>query len=357
MSYTNTHIALKNKVDQVGNYEWNQSDSTFEIKESKVTADNLPEGHVLVKVLYISNDPTQVVWIQKSTDPKRAYIPPVQEGETMRTFGLGEVVASKSEKYAAGDKVTGVLEWANYAVVHEARLFTKIDEKAGLPLEYYLSIVGVTAMTAYFGLKDIGEFKKDQTVIVSAASGATGSMAVQIAKHILGASKVIGISSSVEKGKWVESIGADVCLNYKDAGFSEQLEKVVGDDFVDAYFDNVGGNILNSILPKIKKGGHVIACGAISGYHDRTQFVISNWGEIITNRLTVRGFIVSDFAARFGEGAQAIVGALQAGKLDTSGSINLVDLSKDANPFEKVPATWNTLYTSKANGKLITKIA
>lgn len=357
MSYQATEIFLKTPIKTVGNYEWNQEDSSFEQKKSEVSADSLVDGQILVKLLYLSNDPTQRVWVQDGINPKRMYTPPVYKGETMRSLGLGEVVASKSEKFSVGDKVNGLLEWKTYSIISEARIFNKIDESQGLPLPFYLSAVGMTALTAYFGLKEVCQFKEGQSVVVSAASGATGSMVVQIAKHIFGASKVVGITSSTEKGEWIKSIGADHYVNYKDADFKEQLEKIAGEDYFDAYFDNVGGEILNSVLPSIKRFGHVAACGAISSYNDRSQNVINNWGEIITNRLNVRGFIVGDFAAQFPDAIKDIVTGIKTGKIKANEGANIQDVSQDENPLDRVPAIWSTLFTNKANGKLITKIA
>lgn len=350
-------IVLQNAPSTVVDLSWGQAESTFKMESEALTAESVAAGHVLVKLLYLSNDPTQRSWMQKDLVADRMYAPPIREGESIRSFGIGQVVESKSDKWAVGDKVVGIFLWQDYAVVPETSIWNKIDESKGLPLEMYLGSVGATGLTAYFGLTEVGQFKAGQTVLVSAASGATGSMVVQIAK-LLGAKKVIGITGSDEKCKWVESLGADFTVNYHDKDYQEKLTEYIGKDYVDVYFDNVGGEILSYALKKVKAWGHVVACGAVSGYNDSSKYAVTSWTEIITNRLNVRGFIVSDFAAKFGEGVAAIVGGIQAGKIQLAGGTHVVDLSGEKEPLSKVPENWNKLFTKeKPNGKLVTKLA
>lgn len=340
------------------NLKFDQNDSTFRRETAKYEKGSLNDGELLVKVLYISNDPTQRGWMQKGIDAKRMYAPPIRENDPIAALAIGEVVESKSAKFAVGDKVSGRFSWKEYAVVNESAVFNKIDESKGLPIASYLGSVGMTGLTAYFGLTKVAELKKGQTVVISAASGATGSMCVQIAKNIIGASKVIGISGSAEKCKWVESLGADKCINYHDSDYQDQLSEVIGDDFVDAYFDCVGGEILSFMLSKVKAFGTVVACGAIAGYNDESKMAVTNWGQVITNRLKVIGFIILDFAKDYPEGIAAIVGGIKEGKIKVTEGIALVDLSKEDDPLAKVPETWSLLFGSnKPNGKLVTRIA
>lgn len=350
-------IILKNAPVIEVNTNWDQSDSTFELKTVKYDSLVLKDGEVLIKVNYFSNDPTQRPAIQKDSDPKRTYAPPVLEGQPIRSLGLGEVIESKSSKYAKGDLVTGSLYWADYVIVPETSLFSKIDANAGLPITAYLASVGLTGLTAYFGLKEVGQFKEGQTVVVSAAAGATGSMVVQLAK-IFGASKIIGITGSEEKGKWVESIGADFTVNYNDAGYQKKLADYIGDDFVDVYFDNVGGEILSFMLTKVKRFGTIVACGAIAGYNDHSKLLVANWPEIIVNRFRVQGFIVSDYITKFPEAIQTIVGGIQNGKIELTEGTHVDDVSGDSNPLSEVPAIWKKIYTpAKPKGKSLVKIA
>lgn len=339
------------------NPKFGEADSNFKIVESPATP-QVGDNELLLKVLYLSNDPTQRSWMAANQDVSRAYQPPILKGQAIRSLGLAEVLETKSEKYQVGDIVSGFLAWQDNIVVHESRIFNKVPTSSGLPLPIFLSSLGMTGLTAYFGLKEVGLFKEGQSVLISAASGATGSMAVQIAKHIFKASKVIGIAGSDEKCKWVESLGADYCANYKSPTWKEDLSKFIGTDYVDVYFDNVGGEILSYSLGKIKRGGRIIACGALSGYEDSSKYAVTTWYEIIINRITVQGFIIGDFAAQFPEGVAAIAGAIKEGKVRVTDAVSVVDLSGEKNPWEKVPSTWYKLFTEeKPAGKLVTKIA
>lgn len=337
------------------NLTFGQPDSTFKLVDTELP--ELKDGQVRVKVLYFSNDPTQRTWMAPGQDESRAYQKPILKGDVVRSLAMGEVVESKSEKFQKGDIATGLLGWSEELVVPEQALFSKINTADGLPLPLYLSSLGMTGLTAYFGLTEVGQLKEGQTVLISAASGATGSMAVQIAKHIIKAKKVIGIAGSDEKCQWVESLGADYCVNYKDSDWKKKLSDYIGTDYVDVYFDNVGGEILSLALKKVKRHGRIIACGAISGYNDPSKFAVTTWPEIIINRLIVQGFIIGDFAAQYSQGIGAIAGALKDGKIKATEGATVIDLTSEKIPLEKVPETWYKLFTDeKPKGKLISKI-
>ncbi|RLV90400.1 putative membrane protein [Spathaspora sp. JA1] len=358
-----TKVYIKTAPNNSINFEFNQPDSTFEIKQTSLGSE-LKEGEILVETLYLSNDPTQRGWINPKLDTSRSYMPPVLPGSPMQSMGIAKVLKSNSEKYKVGDVVTGKIEWATHSILDETRMFNKIDVSAGLPLELYLSILGVTGLTAYFGLIEAGglrkilenpvkEGEKVPIVCISAASGATGSVAVQIAKNILGA-KVIGITGSDEKCKYVESIGADLGVNYNDPKYKEKISEFVGTDFIDVYFDNVGGEILSFVLTRMKRFGRVIACGAISGYN--TPVNVTTWNEIITMSLTVEGFIVLNYLPKFPEAVNALAGALKSGKIKLNDAYHVKELSgTDAEKLEQVPQIWNLLFTDKPVGKLLTK--
>lgn len=350
-------IVLENPPSGKVNLAYGEPDSTFKVDKSDSTPE-LKDGELLVKVLYLSNDPTQRTWMAANQDASRSYQAPMLKGDVVRSLGLGEVLESKSAKFQKGDIVSGLLGWQDKIAVSEARIFNKVDTSSGLPLPTFLSSLGMTGLTAYFGLSEVGQLKEGQTVLISAASGATGSMAVQIAKHIFKAAKVIGIAGSDEKCKWVESLGADYCVNYRNDDWKTKLSEYIGKDYVDVYYDNVGGDMLSFALKHVKRYGRVIACGAISGYNDSSKFAVTTWSEIVTNRLTVQGFIVSDFSAKFPQGIAAIVGAIKEGKISVTEGAHVEDLSKEENPLEKVPSTWYKLFTDeKPKGKLVTKIA
>ncbi|KAH6625763.1 hypothetical protein C7974DRAFT_396659 [Boeremia exigua] len=323
--------------------------ATFKL--ANVTLPEVGAGEVLVKTLYLSNDPAQRGWIQKGMDPERLYVPPVKQGETMRSFGIGEVVESNADSLKKGTLISGSLGWTDYAIVkaNEVRAVAA-DEKAGIRVTNYLGSLGFTGLTAYYGITDIGRATKDDVVVVSGAAGATGSMVVQIAKNLIGCKKVVGIAGGEKKCRWVESLGADICVDYKSATFKEDLKKAT-EEYVDVYFDNVGGEILDLMLSRTKRFGRVAACGAIATYNDPTVGV-KNWFEIIANRIEIRGFIVLDAIPKAGEMLAAITQGVKDGKIKIDPESETIVPTK----FEDVPKTWTTLFTGANQGKLVTQI-
>ncbi|OBA17969.1 NAD(P)-binding protein [Metschnikowia bicuspidata var. bicuspidata NRRL YB-4993] len=346
-------IILETPPTKEVNLTWGQNDSTFKIVDTELP--DVKDGELRIKALYLSNDPTQRLWISAGQDPKRQYMPPILKGDAIRTLGLGEVLESKSDKYVKGDVISGVFHWGDEIIIPEASVSAKVDKS--LPYEWYLSAIGLTGLTAYFGLQKVGQFKEGQTVLVSAASGATGSMVVQLAKHFFKASKVVGIAGSDEKCKWVESLGADLCVNYRDADYKKKIDDFIGDEHFDVYFDNVGGDMLDYALKRTKRYGRIIACGAISGYNDVSKMDVSAWVEIISNRLTVQGFIVFDFFSEFPQAVEDIVAVIKSGKVTVEEGVHIEDVSKFENPLEKVPEVWFKLFSEdKPRGKLLTKL-
>ena len=323
---------------------------TFTLKTAPLPA--LQDNQVLVKTLYISNDPAQRGWIANDIDPKRLYVPPVPQDGVMRARAVAEVLESKSSRYSKGDKVLAVTGWAEYAV-QNAKDCQPCEEIPGLGVTHYLGAFGQTGQTAYYGTKIIARAGEEDTVVVSGAAGATGSMVVQIAKHLLGCKKVIGIAGSDDKCKWVESLGADVCLNYKKTSFKENLIKAT-DGYVEVYFDNVGGEILDLMLTRMAKGGRVAACGAITDYNKSERSGLKNWFEVISNRIEIKGFIIFDFLMS-GKGADAVkelVAAAKDGKIKISEENETVVDTK----FEDVPKTWMLVFEGANTGKLVTKL-
>lgn len=323
---------------------------TFLLQDAPIP--KLKEDQVLLKVLYLSNDPAQRPWIDKNVDPKRLYTTPVVPGDVMRAFGIGEVVASTSDRLPVGTVCIDTPGWAEYVVL-PAKECRPLDPIPGLSLTHYLGAFGATGMTAYYGIKIIGELKPEDTLVVSGAAGATGSMVVQIAKHLLGCKRIIGIAGTPEKCRWVESLGAEICINYKDADFKDQLCKAT-DGFVEIYFDNVGGGILDLMLTRIKNHGRIIACGAVTDYNSEDNTGLKNWFEIIMQRIQVRGFIVTDFfnSGKAPEAVKELVQAFKDGKIKIGEDSETVVETK----FEDVPKTWLKLYSGGNTGKLITKM-
>lgn len=345
-------VILENPPTGNVNLSWDQEDSTFKLTNNELPP--LGDGDVRVKVLYLSNDPAQRGWIAPNQNPLRSYVKPVEKGDIVFARGIGKILESKLAKYSEGDYILGLFGWTDEQVVNDLAMTLKHDPNAGLPLPTYLATLGTIGLTAYFGLKEVGKLQKGQTVLISAASGATGSTAVQLAKHLFGASKVYGIAGSEEKCRWVELLGADKCVNYKDPSWKEELSKEF--ETVDVYFDNVGGEILSWALTKVTPFGRVIACGAISGYNNPSLATVTTWTEITFNRLTIQGFVVMDFKDQFQEAIGVLINAIKEGKLKATESVSVVDLTNEDVPLKKVPETWNRLFTDKPRGKLLTKI-
>ncbi|ODV87779.1 hypothetical protein CANARDRAFT_51815 [[Candida] arabinofermentans NRRL YB-2248] len=358
MSISAKQIILDNPPTGKVEYDLSSPESTFKVVTKELSESQLGPKQVLVKTLYLSNDPTQRGWIQKDQDPAKAYVPPVLKGDIVKSLGVGKVIAAGSEsKYEAGDFVSGFMGWTEYGIIEETAIFTKIDTTKKLPLFYYLTIFGMTSLTAWIGLHEIAEIKETDTVLVSAASGATGSIVVQLAKKIFNCKKVVGISSSEEKCKYVESIGADVCLNYNDEDFAKKLAAASGETGYSVYWDNVGGATLDLALLNLALKGRVVACGAIAAYNDSSLSQINNWFCVITKRLTVKGFIVGDHAAKYGEAINTLTTGLMSGKISVKEGVDFTVVDCQGDKFDQVPKTWGKLFSSKPNGKLVTLVS
>ncbi|KAK5127071.1 hypothetical protein LTR85_008430 [Meristemomyces frigidus] len=328
-------------------------DATFKLTETE-----LPEpkdDELLVKAVYISNDPAQRGWISAGVNADRLYVPPVEVGAPMNARSLAQIVESKSSSYKKGDWVLASTGWSEYAIIPAKQAQPAPDLPGGVSKTHYLGALGLTGLTAYFGLLEVGKPTKDDIVVVSGAAGATGSMVVQIAKKIVGCKKVIGIAGSDEKCKWVESLGADSCLNYKSSSFANDLTKALPgpDGYANVYFDNVGGEILDLMFARMAKHGRIAACGAISNYNNSPERTtgLKNWFEIITMRIEARGFIVLDFIPKFPEALEVFKKALSEGKLKIEEGEHIVK-----GGFEDVPKTWMQLFSGSNTGKLITAL-
>lgn len=302
----------------------------------------------------MSNDPAQRGWIQRDIDPERLYTKPVFKGEVMRAFGIAEVIASNADNLKPGQLVNTTTNWAEYAVLDASTCRPiQVDPKSGLRPTHYLGALGGPGLTAYYGLIDVVRAQAGETVVVSGAAGATGSMAVQIARHVVGAKRVIGIAGGDKKCRWVESLGADICVDYKSTTFKEDLIKAT-EGYADVYFDNVGGEILDLMITRVKRFGRIAACGAIAVYNDPESQGIKNWYQIITNRIEVRGFIVLDAVAAGKAPAMidGIVDKVKEGKIKIGEDSETVVKTR----FEDVPRTWKMLFEGGNQGKLVTEI-
>ncbi|KAI4177220.1 MAG: hypothetical protein LQ343_000704 [Gyalolechia ehrenbergii] len=324
------------------------SSPTFTLQTHSIPS--LQSNQVLLKTLFLSNDPAQRGFISANVDPERLYAPPVPVGSPMVARCLCEVLKSTDDEFKEGDKVLASLGWTEYGIL-PASACQKIQHIEGVGITQFLGALGMTGLTAFYGITEIARAGKDDAVVVSGAAGATGSMVVQIAKNMLGCKKVVGIAGGADKCKWVESIGADVCLDYKAPGFKEDLIKAT-DGFVEVYFDNVGGEILDLMLTRMKRHGRIAACGAIAEYNKSDGHGIKNWFEVISNRIEIKGFIIFDYMAKAKEGTEELVKATKDGKIKVDSSNETVV----ETGFEGVVETWMKLFEGGNRGKLVTKI-
>jgi len=299
-------------------------------------------GEVLVKVLYLSLDPAMRGWMNEG----KSYIEPVKIGDVMRAFGAGRVIASQNPGFAAGDHVTGVFGIQEYAF-SDGKGLNKADTRL-LPLPVYLSALGITGLTAYFGLLEVGQAKAGDTVVVSGAAGATGMMVGQIAK--IKGCRAVGIAGGPEKCAYLtKDLGFDAAIDYKNEDVSQALRQHCPKG-INVYFDNVGGDILDAALANLARFGRVVLCGAISQYNTTSGIKgPSNYLSLLINSGRMEGFIVFNYASRYGEAAREMAGWMAAGKLKSKEDI--------VEGFQTFPGTLLRLFRGENLGKLILKVA
>jgi len=314
----------------------------FEWTESPIPA--VPDGAVLVRNLYLSFDPTQRGWMED----RPSYIPPVEIGQVMRATAVGQVVDSKNPDFAVGDFVQGLFGWQDYHVAGAAGplILSKVPD--GIEPMRMLSALGLTGVTAYFGLLELGEPKEGDTVLVSGAAGATGSVAAQIAK--IKGCRVIGIAGGPAKVRWLLEEGKlDAAIDYKSEDVRARIAELCPDG-IDVYFDNVGGEILEAALDAIAERARVVLCGGISGYNDETPRPgPNNLMNLVIKRGRMEGFIVIDYAARFGEAIGELAAWIDAGRIVVAEDVQ--------EGLENAPATLQRLFTGANLGKQLLKIA
>lgn len=301
------------------------------------------EGRIVVRVSHISLDPAMRGWMNEG----RSYAPPVGIGEVMRALGLGEVVASKNPDFAVGDTVTGVLGVQEY-VESDGRGLQKVSPTADVPPERYLALLGMTGMTAYFGLFDVGALKEGETVVVSGAAGAVGSVVGQLAK-VKGA-RVIGIAGGPEKCAWItDELGFDAAIDYRSENVSQRLKELAPDG-VDVYFDNVGGEILDAVLGRLAMHARVVLCGAISQYNAEGGMTgPKNYMNLLVSRARMEGFLVGDYVPRWGEAGKELAGWLAEGRLHSREDV--VD-----GTVGDFPEVFLKLFRGENTGKLVLRL-
>jgi len=306
------------------------------------------EGGVLVKTLALSLDPAMRGWMNEG----KSYIPPVAIGEVMRAGGIGVVVASKNPAFAPGDHVTGGPGVQEYFLVPGDQLkrsgLARIDLALG-SVTQWLNVLGMPGMTGYFGLMEVGQPKAGETVVVSGAAGAVGQTVGQIAK--IKGCRVVGIAGGTAKCEWVvKELGFDACIDYKGGSVRDGLKEHCPKG-VDIYFDNVGGEILDTVLTRINRKARIIICGAISQYNNTTAVQgPKNYLSLLVNRARMEGIVVFDYADRYPLAIAEMAGYLNDGRMKSKEDV----VEGGVAAF---PETLNKLFSGENFGKLVLKLA
>jgi NADPH-dependent curcumin reductase len=303
----------------------------------------LAEGQALARVRFLSMDPTMRMWMADV----QLYMPPVALGDVMRSFGLAEIVESRHPQYKKGDKIIGLTGLQDYVLidVNVKSQFQKIPPIPFVSDTAFLGVLGITGITAYFGMMDIAKPQKGETLVVSAAAGATGSIAGQIGK--IHGCRVVGIAGGEDKCKWLtEDLGFDAAVDYKLPDWKQALAAATPKG-IDINYENVGGEIMHAVLNRMNLHGRVVLCGLISGY-TKEDPALASFSNVLIKRLRVQGFIVLDYADKYVEAAT------QLGKWKVFGELK--DRETLIEGLEKVPDAINMLFTGGNTGKLIVKL-
>ena len=312
-------------------------------REEKVSLPALGDGQVLIRQRFLSLDP----YMRPRMTELRSYTPPFELDKPLTGGSVGEVVESRHANFAKGDTVMGLLNWATYTV-HDGKALRKIDP-AGLPLSAYLGVLGMPSFTAWYGIRQICKPKAGETVFVSAATGAVGQVAGQLAK--LSGARVVGCAGEDDKCVWaVREAGYDACFNHKierDAG--AVLDKLCPQG-IDADFENVGGRIFHAVFERLNNFGRVAFCGAISEYQNKEPMAgPPKMFAIVQKKLLIQGFIISDHANLMGEFVSEVGGLLRSGKLKSRETV--------VDGLPKAPQAFIGLLKGENFGKLVVKVS
>lgn len=300
------------------------------------------EGQVLIRTHYVSLDPAMRGWM----NDRKSYVEPVALGAVMRAYGVGQVVASQNHpKFQVGDYLVGVGGVQQY-VATDGKGFLQVDPKLA-PLPTYLGALGMTGLTAYFGMLEVGKIQPGDVVLISGAAGAVGSVAGQIAK--IKSCRVIGIAGGSDKCKYLtEELGFDGAIDYKSENLAERLTALCPEG-IDVFFDNVGGEQLDIALGRLRLHARVVICGAISQYNATAPPKgPSNYLSLLVNRASMTGMIVFDWAPRYKEALQELGAWRAGGKLKSRETVY--------EGIENFSQTYDRLFTGEKQGKLVLKV-
>ena len=316
-------------------------ESTFELVEEPVP--EAKAGQALVQNLYLSVDPTNRAWIGEEP----TYLPPVGIGDCMRSVGLGRVISSDDPAYPEGSLVTGLVGWQDYVLTGEGEVpLTIVPGDTGLPVETLMGALGLTGVTAYFGLLDVAEPKEGETVVVSAAGGAVGSVVGQIAK--LKGCRAVGIAGGAEKCAWlVDELGFDAAIDRHDPQWKEKLRAACPNG-VDIDFENVGGEIMREVFDMLNLHARVALCGLISEYNEGERPAGPPLARVLVNRVKIQGFIILDYFGRFPEAIAQLGQWVAEGKVKDKHTV--------VEGLERAPDAVNMLFDGDNIGKLIVKV-
>jgi NADPH-dependent curcumin reductase CurA len=315
------------------------TEQNFRFVESAIPSPN--EGEVLVRNLYLSLDP----YMRMRMNEGKSYAPPVPVGDVMVGGTIGEVAETKDPRFKKGDIVAGRAGWQLYAIA-DAGTLRKIDTRSA-PLSTALGVVGMPGVTAWYGLLRIGEPKAGETVVVSAASGAVGSVVGQIAR--LKGCRAVGIAGGPVKCDYVvNELGFDACVDYKSDAFESRLRAATPDG-IDIYFENVGGAVLDKVLPLLNAFARIPFCGYISEYDDSGSYGVQHLRSLLVNRVRLQGFIISEHLEIWDQALADLSGWLGAGKLTYRETI--------AVGLENAPAAFIGMLQGRNLGKQLVKLA
>ncbi len=312
-------------------------------REESITLPALADGQVLIRSRFLSLDP----YMRPRMTELRSYTPPFELGKPLTGGSVGEVVESNNPRYAKGDTVIGMLNWASHTL-HDGKGLRKIDP-AVAPLQAHLGVLGMPSFTAWYGMTHICKPKAGETAFVSAATGAVGQVAGQLAK--LAGARVVGCAGDDEKCQWaVREAGYDACFNHKtERDYGAVLDKLCPQG-IDSDFENVGGKIFHAVFARLNNFGRLAFCGAISEYQDAEPMAgPPKMFTIVQRRLTIQGFIVSDHAALMGKFAVEVGSLLKAGKLKSRETV--------VDGLGKAPQAFMGLLKGENFGKLVVKVA
>ena len=310
----------------------------FEVARMETPA--LENGQMLIKQTHMSLDPAMRGWM---SEDRNSYIPPVELGDVMRSSGCGEVVESRNEGFAVGDKVWGMMCWAEYAV-SDGKGFQKLPP--GVSEEAVLCVLTLPGMTAYQGLVEIGKPKAGETLVVSGAAGSVGSMVGQIGKAE--GMTVIGTAGSDDKCAWLtDELGFDAAINYKSDDLIDQLAAATPNG-VDIYFENTGGPVQHAVFNRMNVHGRIVVCGMIADYNTATPSPGPNWINMIKRRLTVQGFAMPDHWDNIPKMTDALTEYFMAGKLKYR--------AHKLDGLESAIEGINLLFTGGNTGKLMVEL-